>query len=139
MRSRRPGAARHAETEERRMTSHETNMTSRRALLGSAVASAAAGLTLGSTAAHAADDEPAGATRTAGERKGPPSRVMTGAEVAAARGWSMLRGSKVAVFSNPTGILPDTTHIVDDLARHDDLEIVAVFGPEHGFRGSAQA
>src|SRR5690606_20887085 len=72
-------------------------------------------------------------------RKGPPSRVMTGAEVAAARGWSMLRGSKVAVFSNPTGILPDTTHIVDDLARHDDLEIVAVFGPEHGFRGSAQA
>jgi len=121
------------------MTSHETNMTSRRALLGSAVASAAAGLTLGSTAAHAADDEPAGATRTAGERKGPPSRVMTGAEVAAARGWSMLRGSKVAVFSNPTGILPDTTHIVDDLARHDDLEIVAVFGPEHGFRGSAQA
>jgi len=51
----------------------------------------------------------------------------------------MLEGTKLGIFSNPTGILRDTRHIVDDLATNDDLEIVGVFGPEHGFRGSAQA
>jgi len=66
-------------------------------------------------------------------------RVRPGAEVAAEQGWRPLRGSRVGVFSNPTGVLPDTRHIVDDLAARDDLQIVAAFGPEHGFRGSAQA
>jgi uncharacterized protein YbbC (DUF1343 family) len=66
-------------------------------------------------------------------------RLRTGAEVAAASGWRILRGSKTGIFSNPTGILRDTRHIVDDLAAVEGLTIVAAFGPEHGFRGSAQA
>jgi uncharacterized protein YbbC (DUF1343 family) len=51
----------------------------------------------------------------------------------------MLRGRKVGVISNPTGVLRDTGHIVDSMAARSELEIVGVFGPEHGFRGSAQA
>ncbi|MCF6526203.1 exo-beta-N-acetylmuramidase NamZ domain-containing protein [Streptomyces sp. JJ36] len=66
-------------------------------------------------------------------------RVTPGADVAAADGWSLLRGRRVGVISNPTGVLRDTTHIVDSLAARDELDIVGVFGPEHGFRGSAQA
>ena len=67
--------------------------------------------------------------------------VRTGAQLAAEQEWSMLTGSRLGVFSNPTGVLPDTRHIVDDLAAYADsgIRLVAAFGPEHGFRGSAQA
>ena len=65
-------------------------------------------------------------------------RVVTGAEALAQRGFRDLRGVRVGVVSNPTGVLPDLTHLVD--AMHAaGLEIGGVFGPEHGFRGSAQA
>ena len=66
-------------------------------------------------------------------------KPMTGAEVLAEDGWSALAGQKVGVISNPTGILPDFSHIVDTMHASGKVNIVAVFGPEHGFRGSAQA
>ncbi|MFI6828608.1 exo-beta-N-acetylmuramidase NamZ domain-containing protein [Kribbella sp. NPDC050241] len=65
--------------------------------------------------------------------------VMTGAEVLAKDDWRALAGQKVGVISNPTGILPDFNHIVDTMHASGKVNIVAVFGPEHGFRGSAQA
>jgi uncharacterized protein YbbC (DUF1343 family) len=66
-------------------------------------------------------------------------KVMTGAEVLAKDDWRALSGQKVGVISNPTGILPDFTHVVDTMHASGKVDIVAVFGPEHGFRGSAQA
>ena len=69
----------------------------------------------------------------------PKRKVMTGAEVLANDGWRALAGQKVGVISNPTGILPDYQHIVDTMHASGQVNIVAVFGPEHGFRGSAQA
>ncbi|WP_181801475.1 exo-beta-N-acetylmuramidase NamZ family protein [Streptomyces shenzhenensis] len=66
-------------------------------------------------------------------------RVMTGADVAAASGWRMLRGRKVGVVSNQTGVLEDTSHIVDSMTARKDLNVVGVFGPEHGFRGTTPA
>ena len=69
----------------------------------------------------------------------PKRKVMTGAEVLANDGWRALAGQKVGVISNPTGILPDYQHIVDTMHASGKVNIVAVFGPEHGFRGSAQA
>ena len=72
-------------------------------------------------------------------RPAPKRKVMTGAEVLANDGWRALAGQKVGVISNPTGILPDYQHIVDTMHASGQVNIVAVFGPEHGFRGSAQA
>jgi uncharacterized protein YbbC (DUF1343 family) len=66
-------------------------------------------------------------------------KTMTGAEVLAADDWRALAGQKVGVISNPTGILPDLTHIVDAMHASGNVNVVAVFGPEHGFRGTAQA
>lgn len=103
-------------------------MPSRRSLLAGSAAAAALAVPL--TAAS-----PAGAAPATSGRGG----VRTGADLAAARQWRMLRGRKVGVVSNPTGVLRDASHVVDSLALHDELEIVGVFGPEHGFRGSAQA
>jgi uncharacterized protein YbbC (DUF1343 family) len=66
-------------------------------------------------------------------------KTMTGAEVLAADDWRALAGQRVGVISNPTGVLPDLTHIVDAMHASGNVDVVAVFGPEHGFRGTAQA
>ncbi|HWD07262.1 MAG TPA: DUF1343 domain-containing protein [Amycolatopsis sp.] len=64
--------------------------------------------------------------------------VLTGAEQLAAQRWRPLAGRKLGVLSNPTGVLVNGDHIVDDLVAAG-VKPVAAFGPEHGFRGSAQA
>ncbi|MFB6721897.1 exo-beta-N-acetylmuramidase NamZ domain-containing protein [Kribbella sp. NPDC056345] len=79
-------------------------------------------------------DVPAAVAHPGGGRK-----VMTGAEVLAKDDWKALAGQKVGVISNPTGILPDFNHVVDVMHASGKVNVAAVFGPEHGFRGSAQA
>ncbi len=64
--------------------------------------------------------------------------LATGAESAAADGWRVLDGRKVGVVTNPTGVLRDQTHIVDSMVAAGRAP-KAAFGPEHGFRGTAQA
>src|SRR5687768_16092876 len=48
-----------------------------------------------------------------------------------------LKNKRVAVLANPTTIIGQK-HLVDSLLSRD-VNIVKVFGPEHGFRGSASA
>ena len=109
----------------------------RRTLLTAGGAGLAAAA-LGSTAAAASP-----LAATTGAPPGVPGRgrpgVITGAEVWASRGWSDLSGYRVGVISNPTGILSSGAHIVDDMWASGNVTIAGVFGPEHGFRGSAQA
>ena len=50
---------------------------------------------------------------------------------------SLLQGKRVAVMANPTSIIGNT-HLVDSLKKLN-VNIVKVFGPEHGFRGNASA
>ncbi|NKQ59103.1 DUF1343 domain-containing protein [Amycolatopsis sp. K13G38] len=64
--------------------------------------------------------------------------VLPGADQLAAQGWRRLAGRKVGVLSNPTGVLANLDHIVDSMVAAG-VRPVAAFGPEHGFRGSAQA
>src|ERR1044072_1194647 len=45
-----------------------------------------------------------------------------------------LRGKRVAILANQTSIIGNT-HLVDSL-KTLKINIVKVFGPEHGFRGS---
>ena len=49
----------------------------------------------------------------------------------------LLKGKKVAVFANHTSIV-GKTHLVDTLVRRG-VDIRIIFGPEHGFRGNADA
>ncbi len=65
-------------------------------------------------------------------------RIVNGADIAAADGWKILQGRRVGVITNPTGVLADFTSIVDDMVARK-VNVGAVFGPEHGFRGTAQA
>ncbi|MGW6818503.1 exo-beta-N-acetylmuramidase NamZ domain-containing protein [Streptomyces sp. NPDC055005] len=70
---------------------------------------------------------------------GAGARVRTGCEQLAADGYEALAGQRVGVVTNPTGITADARHLVDVLHADERVDLVAVFGPEHGFRGTAQA
>ena len=108
----------------------------RRQLLG------AAGLSLAALpiAANSAAGAQGAGLSGAGTLLAQPQRpVITGAERLERSGWAALRGQRVGVVTNPTGILEDLTHVVDRMVASGDVNVVAVFGPEHGFRGTAQA
>lgn len=49
----------------------------------------------------------------------------------------ILKGKSVAIFANQTSMV-NTTHLVDTLVKRG-IKIVKIFGPEHGFRGTASA
>ncbi|MEO6732038.1 MAG: DUF1343 domain-containing protein [Ferruginibacter sp.] len=49
----------------------------------------------------------------------------------------MLKGKSVAVFANQTSMVKNS-HLVDTLLK-SGIKIVKIFGPEHGFRGNADA
>ncbi len=63
----------------------------------------------------------------------------TGLEVLAAEDFARLRGRKVALVTNPTGIDREFRSLVDLVATADGVELVAILGPEHGARGAAEA
>ncbi|HZF90523.1 DUF1343 domain-containing protein [Streptomyces sp.] len=66
-------------------------------------------------------------------------RLRTGFERLAEDGYGILRGERVGIVTNPTGVTRDVRHIVDVMHADDRVDLRAVFGPEHGFRGTAQA
>lgn len=49
----------------------------------------------------------------------------------------ILKGKRIAVFSNHTGMIGNK-HLVDVLLENK-FNVVAIFSPEHGFRGNADA
>lgn len=64
------------------------------------------------------------------------SALRVGAEVTESY-IPLLEGKRVAVMSNQTGIVGEE-HLVDLLIRHR-VNVVGIFSPEHGFRGTADA
>lgn len=103
----------------------------------------AAGGAVGALAATAAGSGgTATAASAAGERHGGGNgrgRVRTGFDRLAADGYALLKGQRVGVVTNPTGVTSDVRHIVDVMHADGRVDLTAVFGPEHGFRGTAQA
>ena len=51
----------------------------------------------------------------------------------------LVRGRRVGLITNPTGIDAGLRSTIDRLRTHRDVDLVALFGPEHGVRGDAQA
>jgi uncharacterized protein YbbC (DUF1343 family) len=66
-------------------------------------------------------------------------RVETGLDVLVGSGFAALSGQRVGVISNPTGVDAEYRHLVDLMHESGAVDVAAAFGPEHGFRGSAQA
>lgn len=66
-------------------------------------------------------------------------KVSPGIEVLLKEEKNVLSGKKVGLITNPTGIDSKLTSIVDLLHDDPDINVTALFGPEHGVRGDAQA
>ena len=66
----------------------------------------------------------------------PATNVITGAQRTEVY-LPMLKGKTVGVFANQTSMIGQT-HLVDSLIRRG-IKVVKIFGPEHGFRGKADA
>jgi len=67
------------------------------------------------------------------------SRVKPGIEVFLESHIDLVKGKKVGLITNPTGV---NTHLKTDielLFNHPDIQLTALYGPEHGVRGNAQA
>ena len=66
-----------------------------------------------------------------------PRRVRPGLETLLGRP-SLVRGLRVGLVANPASITPDLEPAPAALARARGIDLVALFGPEHGLSADAQ-
>jgi len=109
----------------------------RRDFLRAAVVGTGASVLSGVSGPCAAHPAPVTADATADATAG--GSVRSGVEVLADNGYQLVRGQRVGLISNPTGIVPSLRHEIDVIVASGEVNLVAAFGPEHGFRGSSQA
>jgi uncharacterized protein YbbC (DUF1343 family) len=65
--------------------------------------------------------------------------VKLGVDVLFEKRLDLLRGRKIGLITNPSGINGRLESTADLFARSADFKLVALYGPEHGVRGDAQA
>ncbi len=65
--------------------------------------------------------------------------VKTGIEVLLTDKFDLIKGKRVGLITNPTGIASDLSSSIDRLVARPDVKLVALFGPEHGVRGDFDA
>ncbi len=70
---------------------------------------------------------------------GPQVNVRVGIEVLESRGFEGLKGKRVGLVTNPSGVDRNLRSTIDILNDAEDVNLVALFGPEHGVRGDAYA
>ena len=66
-------------------------------------------------------------------------RVWTGIEVLKGQHFRPLQGKRVGLITNPTGVDNALRSTIDLLYEAPGVELVALFGPEHGVRGNMHA
>lgn len=64
-------------------------------------------------------------------------RTLPGIDVLAKRGFDLLKGKRVGLITNHTGITRDNRTTIDVLFAQKDFKLTALFSPEHGIRGTA--
>ena len=67
------------------------------------------------------------------------ARVMPGIEVLEQEGFGILMGKRVGLVTNPSGVSSDLRSTIDILFEAPQVNLVALYGPEHGVRGDAYA
>ncbi len=65
--------------------------------------------------------------------------VKTGIEVLRDRDFDVLKGKRVGLVTNPSGVDRDLVSTIDILHSAPEIELVALYGPEHGVRGDVYA
>lgn len=66
-------------------------------------------------------------------------RIRTGIEVLKQTNFKILEGKRVGLITNPTGVDDNLKSTIDILHEAKNVNLVALFGPEHGVRGDVHA
>ncbi len=81
-----------------------------------------------------------GLAPSAGAATTPPrDPIALGIDVLRADGFAPLRGLRVGLLTNHTGVARDRTPTIDLLAKAPGVTLAALFSPEHGIRGVLDA
>ena len=67
------------------------------------------------------------------------SKVKTGIEVLRDRNFDILKGKRVGLVTNPTGVDSKLKSTIDILFEAKEVNLTALYGPEHGVRGNYSA
>ena len=89
--------------------------------------------------------EQSGKAQTSNSTSVAPNEIIVGANQTE-KYLPLLKGKRVGIITNPSGLLfktyphhkNESSHIVDSLLQRE-INVVKVFSPEHGFRGTADA
>ncbi len=65
--------------------------------------------------------------------------VKLGVEVLFEKHLDLIRGKRVGLITNPTGVDSHLDSIIELFRAQPDVKLVSLYGPEHGVRGNAQA
>lgn len=65
--------------------------------------------------------------------------MKLGVDVLLAERRALLRGKRVGLITNPTGVDRSLGSVVERFRGEKDFTLAALYGPEHGVRGNAQA
>ncbi|WP_156882609.1 DUF1343 domain-containing protein [Halalkalibacillus halophilus] len=96
-------------------------------------------LIMGSVTVAFADGPGNGKGKGKGKAKGQDRSLDLGVEVLLEEEKELIEGKNVGLITNPTGVDKDLNSIVDTLHNDPDTNLTALYGPEHGVRGDAQA
>ena len=75
----------------------------------------------------------------AGKKTSSRKGVVPGVEVLVKRGFPGLKGKNVGLVTNPSGVDRNLRSTVDILFNAPEVNLVALYGPEHGVRGDVYA
>ena len=67
------------------------------------------------------------------------AQVYTGIDMLERYGFEELRGKRVGLVTNPSGVDRNLRSTIDILHEAKEVNLVALYGPEHGVRGDAYA
>ena len=66
-------------------------------------------------------------------------KIKTGIEVLKEQNFKCLEGKRVGLITNPTGVDNHLKSTIDILHEAPNVNLVALYGPEHGVRGDVHA
>ncbi|MDW7673668.1 MAG: DUF1343 domain-containing protein [Bacillota bacterium] len=66
-------------------------------------------------------------------------KLMLGNEVLMAKHKNLIKGKKIGLVTNQSGVNSQGKSLIDILATDESIQLVALYGPEHGIDGVAKA
>ena len=73
------------------------------------------------------------------QKKNNYSKIKTGIDVLEEQKFKILDGKKVGLITNATGLNSALIPTIDILFNAENVELIALYGPEHGARGEIAA